>query len=116
VTTQRRGQVTLFDPGVQLERTHLAWTRTALGFFANAALVLRLARDTYPALAGYVIASMLGMIGVIVWWHGRHTYPRRATRLQDGEPCVPAHATLILARATATVAVAAALLALTTLV
>jgi uncharacterized membrane protein YidH (DUF202 family) len=105
----------LFDPGLQLERTHLAWSRTALGFFADAALMTRVARRLDPPAAGYAIAVALALIGVGAWVHGRSTYAPRARALLAGRPPVSPRALRRLALATALVSTAAAAMALRTL-
>jgi uncharacterized membrane protein YidH (DUF202 family) len=64
-----------FDRGVQLERTQLAWTRTALGFILNAALVARLARHTPAA---YPLAALLAVTGGLIVADARRRYAKRA--------------------------------------
>lgn len=53
-----------YDPGLQNERTALAWTRTALALLAASAIVARLALDRIGAAA---MAVVLGMIPLALW-------------------------------------------------
>ncbi|HEX6356160.1 DUF202 domain-containing protein [Actinophytocola sp.] len=68
-------------PGVQNERTSLAWVRTALGFAACALLAGRLAvvREAGWAVGAAIAAAVLA-VGVLGWSHDR--YRRAARRLQ----------------------------------
>jgi uncharacterized membrane protein YidH (DUF202 family) len=68
-------------PGLQLERTQLAWTRTALGFILNAALVARFARDTHAA---YALAAVLALTGALIIADARQRYAQRAADLRAG--------------------------------
>jgi uncharacterized membrane protein YidH (DUF202 family) len=115
VRSRRQRAPRLFDPGLQLERTHLAWSRTALGFFANAALMARVARRLDPPAVGYAIAVALALIGVAAWVHGRSTYAPRARDIHAGRPPLSPKALRRLALATAVVSTAAAAMALRTL-
>jgi uncharacterized membrane protein YidH (DUF202 family) len=72
-------------PGVQNERTSLAWVRTALGLAVCALLAGRLAvvRDQ-PWAVGAALAAALLTVGVLGWSHDR--YRRAARRLRKGSP------------------------------
>ena len=113
--SRRRPEPRLFDSGLQLERTHLAWSRTALGFVANAALMARVAHGLDPPGVGYAIAVALALIALAAWVHGRSTYAVRAEELHAGRPPVSPKALRSLALATALVSTAAAAMALRTL-
>lgn len=70
-------------PGVQNERTSLAWTRTALGLAGCALIAGRLAmvRDTPWAVGAAIAAALLGF-GVLGWSHDRFRRAARAVREQ----------------------------------
>jgi uncharacterized membrane protein YidH (DUF202 family) len=80
------------EPGVQNERTSLAWTRTALGLAGCALLAGRLAmlRDTPWAVGAAIAAALLGF-GVLGWAHDRYRRAARAMREQRSvDQAVPA--------------------------
>lgn len=72
-------------PGVQNERTSLAWVRTALGLAGCALLAGRLAvvRDTPWAVFAALAAALLAF-GVLGWSHDR--YRRTARALREERP------------------------------
>ena len=62
------------DPGLQGERTSLAWNRTALTMFVNAVLILRsgLSSDTVPITAvGIVLLAAAGAGAACGAWRRR---------------------------------------------
>jgi uncharacterized membrane protein YidH (DUF202 family) len=65
----------LYDPGLQPERTALAWRRTALSVGLGSLVAFRL----LPELLGHPVWALIGIIGMtgaaMVWWssHRRHT-------------------------------------------
>lgn len=72
-------------PGVQNERTSLAWVRTGLGLAACALLAGRLAIVRNQGWAvGAAIAAALLAVGVIGWSHDR--YRRAARRVEQRRP------------------------------
>ena len=91
-------------PGVQNERTSLAWVRTALGLVACALLAGRLAIVRgEPWAVGAALASALLAIGVLGWSHDR--YRRAARRLRQEKPVDFALPALVLTLAVVTVGV-----------
>jgi uncharacterized membrane protein YidH (DUF202 family) len=104
---------TLFDNGLQLERTHLAWSRTALGFLAVAILVARLSRQFAVPAVGIAAAAGFALVGSLAWWHGRSNYPRRSATLVGGGSPLHARTLRLVAVATAMLSFATAAAALT---
>jgi uncharacterized membrane protein YidH (DUF202 family) len=73
------------DPGVQNERTSLAWTRTALGLAGCTLLAGRLAIVRGSAVAvGLALAAAVLAVAVLGWSHDR--YRRAERRLRAEEP------------------------------
>jgi uncharacterized membrane protein YidH (DUF202 family) len=98
-------------PGVQNERTSLAWVRTALGLVACALLAGRLAIARGEAWAvGAGIAAALLAVGVVGWSHER--YRRAARRLEDRQSVDFALPAFVLTTAVVTVGGLALLLIL----
>lgn len=85
-------------PGVQNERTSLAWVRTALGFAGCALLAGRLAvvRDQGWAVGAALAAAVLA-VGVLGWSHDRYRRAERRLRKQQPVDFAPAAAGLALA-------------------
>lgn len=100
------------DPGLQAERTGLAWTRTALAVAANAALVVRsgLVADRVAVTAAGI---GLGVTAAAVAMIGLRRHQRIVQALLD-ERC-PVETRTVLATATATVAAALVVVVLTLL-
>lgn len=73
------------DPGLQAERTGLAWIRTTLALAGNAALVVRGGLSTHEwriTSGGIVIGICAAVIGVL----GRHRH-HRIVRELSGDRC-----------------------------
>ena len=98
-----------WEPGVQNERTTLAWVRTALGLAGCALLAGRLAqlRDS-PWAVGAALAAAALAVGVLGWSHDR--YRRAARRLRAERPVDDALPALVLTFAVVTVGALALLL------
>jgi putative membrane protein len=77
-----------FDAGLQPERTELAWTRTALGFFLNAALVARLGSHTALDRPAYALATIAALTGAALLHHARRVYRDRAVQVASDRPTV----------------------------
>jgi uncharacterized membrane protein YidH (DUF202 family) len=98
------------DPGLQPERTALAWRRTALAMLVNGALLVRAASEARsPALwtvSLLVVAAACGIWGI--GWH------RRSVLAVGGRGCLHAAVPLLVTGCTL-LACAAALLSLLSL-
>lgn len=97
------------DPGLQNERTSLAWVRTGLGLAACALLAGRLAvLRGQPWAVGAALAAALLAVGVLGWSHDR--YRRAARRLEQSRPVDFAVPALVLSSAVVVVGVLGLLL------
>jgi uncharacterized membrane protein YidH (DUF202 family) len=88
------------DPGLQPERTRMAWTRTSLAFVANGALLVHAghaARWEYMLPGVLVMAAGCGVYVVGLLRHRQVDRAIRAGRPADGEWAVRATwATIVL--------------------
>jgi uncharacterized membrane protein YidH (DUF202 family) len=76
----------LFDPGLQPERTELAWRRTALALGVGSIVAMRL----IPAALGSASWTLVGAVGLaasgIVWvWARRRYHAVNAVLKHEGE-------------------------------
>jgi uncharacterized membrane protein YidH (DUF202 family) len=109
----RRPPRTVFDVGAQLERTTLAWVRTALAITAAGALLARFAINTGQPLLGHAVGAALAGTGVMVGVSAARSYGRRHAELHAGRrPAAPMPLRCISA-ALAVAAVSALAIALT---
>lgn len=103
--------MTLFDPGLQPERTRLAWRRTLLALTAVALAALRL----LPAALGPVGAVLpaLALVGVgSLWWMARRRSGRVDRALADERGLSGGGATAVVALSCGLVAVSGLLFVL----
>lgn len=68
-----------FDPGLQAERTLLAWRRTCLSLAVASAIIVRFASETIGAFA-----AVLGIAGVVGALWGYIRVARRYRRAHEG--------------------------------
>ena len=83
----------LFDPGLQPERTELAWQRTALAFAIASLISLRMLPDVLGSAAWIALGAFGVAVAGVVWWSGWRRYgavtrallsPAGASALPDG--------------------------------
>jgi len=64
----------LWDPGLQPERTELAWRRTSLSLAIGSLVSLRLLPDALGS-AIWVFPGFVGVFGAgLMWWSARRRY------------------------------------------
>lgn len=84
-----------WDPGLQVERTTLAWVRTAMSFIAGSLVLLRLIAH-HSAVAGVVCAVLLlpqsAVLAFLAW--RRHVRAERCLRAERPLPDGVQHAAL----------------------
>ncbi|HSA53271.1 MAG TPA: DUF202 domain-containing protein [Yinghuangia sp.] len=93
------------DPGLQPERTRLAWSRTSLAFLANGGLMLHAGHDAdwVWLLPGSAVIAVSGL----VYAAGEARYRRVGAAVRENEPVTGS----ALVAATAAAALFAALMA-----
>lgn len=91
----------LFDPGLQPERTRLAWRRTTLTLLVGAVASTRLLA---PLLGGWaLLVGSAGVVASLLLWRGATRRGRAVDRaLEAGRP-LPSPAPALLGVAVATV-------------
>ena len=75
----------VWDPGVQNERTSLAWTRSILSCFGCALLLARLAADTSWIVGAVIALAALALALAAVRVSARR-YRQAASALAAGQP------------------------------
>ena len=85
-----RTRHTVFDVGAQLERTPLAWIRTALALTALGGLTARCATRTAAPPLAYSVAAVLFATGVTAGMWAIRSDERRHAELHDARPVVSA--------------------------
>ncbi|GAA5100059.1 hypothetical protein GCM10025760_36910 [Microbacterium yannicii] len=77
----------LFDPGLQPERTELAWRRTSLAIGVGSLLALRVLPSIAPTAALQQILLAPGIVGVVfamlLWGRARARHRRVSRALLD---------------------------------
>jgi uncharacterized membrane protein YidH (DUF202 family) len=71
------------DAGVQLERTSLAWSRTALGLVVVGALAVRRGMDPDTSVLAYVVGGLLLAGSLAAHAYGASAYERRVADLRS---------------------------------
>ncbi|RLK52623.1 DUF202 domain-containing protein [Microbacterium telephonicum] len=99
--------MSVFDPGLQPERTELAWRRTALALGVGSLVSMRL----LPVALGdpwWILAGMTGLVvAALVWVAARRRYrAASAALLRDGDRARMPGAGLLLGMALVTIATA----------
>ena len=64
--------VTVFDPGLQHERTALAWERTAIAVMVAGVLLARYAAQTVHFTIAFVGVGQVVVGALLLVWSGRH--------------------------------------------
>jgi hypothetical protein len=75
----------LFDPGLQPERTELAWRRTTLSLAVGSLLSLRLLPDTLGDALWVTPGAVLALMSGCLWLAARSVARRRCRALLRGE-------------------------------
>lgn len=89
----------IFDPGLQHERTALAWERTAIAVMVAGVLLARFTAETVHVTIAVVGIAQVVIGAVILLWAGRH-YDDLHGPLRDGESPVHPMATRMVGFAT----------------
>lgn len=78
----------LFDPGMQPERTDLAWRRSTLSVIVGALIALRLLPPTLGT--GGVVVGLGGLlVAVLLWPLARRRARRTQQALRTAQPVLP---------------------------
>jgi len=86
---------TVFDPGLQHERTALAWERTAIASMVAGVLMARYASQTIHFTFALVGLAQVVVGAAVLLWSARH-YDDLHGPLRDGEsPVHPTAATVV---------------------
>lgn len=99
------------DRGRAVERTALAWTRSALALAAIGAIALTIGAERAPHALGYVVGAVVELVAAVVWAHGRLTHGARRRAVATRRGAAGARPLALLAAAAALTATAAIALA-----
>jgi uncharacterized membrane protein YidH (DUF202 family) len=100
------------DPGLAIERTRLAWNRSALGVATAAAFTLRFGEEIGVPLLGYVGAGALVAVALRMWAYASVTHRRHLHRFGGDHVLAKPRALRSVAFATTLTAVVAFFLSL----
>ena len=89
----------VFDPGLQQERTALAWERTAIASMVAGVLLARYAADSVHFTVAFVGIAQVVVGGMVLVWAGRH-YDDLHGPLRAGESPVHPGSTRVIGIAT----------------
>ena len=85
----------VFDPGLQHERTSLAWERTAIASMVAGVLLARYAAESLHLVFAFVGFAQVIVGAAILLWSGQH-YENLHGRLRSGDsPVHPTAATIV---------------------
>lgn len=86
----------VFDPGLQPERTHLAWRRTALSVALGSIVALRIRPGVFHAAIWYVPGVLGVAVAAWLWWVSARRYRHVNDHLVEGRrPHGPGAAALL---------------------
>ena len=75
--------MSLFDPGLQPERTELAWRRTALSLSVGSLIALRILPQALDSVFG-ILPGLLGLAGAAFLWFTARRRHRRVNAVLLG--------------------------------
>ncbi|HSJ34332.1 MAG TPA: DUF202 domain-containing protein [Acidimicrobiia bacterium] len=73
----------VYDPGLQQERTNLAWDRTALSIMVTSGILLRSIGSPYPQ-PWHALPALAFLVGLVLLATDRNRYLARWQRMQEG--------------------------------
>lgn len=94
------------DPGLAIERTALAWSRTSLGLAANAALLLRLGLEAGEPVIACAASALIAAAAAAAWTYARLSARDNRRAFAEGHPVVRPRVMRAISAATVLTAVA----------